>query len=71
MATPEMTPGEHAELRKLHFNRKRVLDLGWLHSGTPVSSAQEEYEDYLEHRKRKAETINVPAPISYVLEDAA
>lgn len=62
MATSEITPGEHAKLRQLHFERKRVLDLGWLHSGTPVSSAQEDYEDFIEYRKQKAQHTSQPPP---------
>lgn len=62
MTTPEITPGEHAKLRQLHFERKRVLDLGWLHSGTPVSSAQEDYEDFIEYRKQKAQPMSQPPP---------
>lgn len=62
MATPEITPEVHAKLRQLHFDRNRVLDLGWLHSGTPVSSAQEDYEEFVEYRKNKAQPMSQPPP---------
>lgn len=45
-----------------------MLELGWLYGGTPVSSEQEEYEDFIESRKKKAQTMpQTPPPVSMVL----
>lgn len=68
MATPELTPETYAKLRQLHFDRERVLKMGWLHSGTPVSSEQEDYEDFIEYRKKKEQPMaQSPPPVPVVV----